>query len=322
MGSGGPSVNAVGLGGMALSSIYHPTDDESASALLRRAVELGVDHFDTSDAYGNGHNERLFGEALGQDRSNVFLATKFGNIRHPDGSRSVDGRPEYVAAACDASLTRLGVDVIDLYYIHRVDPNTPIEETMGALSELVSAGKVRHLGISEAAPATIRRAHAVHPLAATQVEFSLWTRFGEDELIPLCEELGIAYVAYSPLGRGFLTGTVKSVGDLSESDRRHGHPRFAAENIEANLELIRVVQDVAVAHGSSPSQVALAWVLERSGVMHVIPSTSSIAHLEENVAAGSLDLPAEDLDRLTAAFDPANVAGDRYNAGGLAKVQI
>ncbi len=322
VGSTGEAVGAVGLGGMALSSIYHPTDDESSVALMHHALECGVTHLDTADAYGGGHNERLFGKALGSRRDSVFLATKFGNVSTPEGQRIVNGRPEYVAAACDASLERLGCETIDLYYQHRVDPDVPIEETVGAMAGLVAAGKVRHLGLSEAAPATVRRAHATHPIAAIQVEYSLWTRFPEDELLPLCDELEIAYVAYSPLGRGFLTGTIKDAGDLSEDDRRRAHPRFSGESIEKNVQLLQALQDVAVEHGASPAQVALAWVLSRSERILPIPSTTSTVHLSENVAAAEIELTADEIDRLGSVFAADAVAGDRYPAGALNKVQL
>ena len=321
VGATGLSVGAVGLGGMALSSIYHPTEDAGSIALVHRALDLGVTHIDTADAYGGGHNERLFGKALASRRDSVYLASKFGQLMTSDGHRIVNGRPEYVVAACDASLERLGCDSIDLYYQHRVDTEVPIEETVGAMAGLVAAGKVRHIGLSEAAPETVRRAHATHPLAAIQVEYSLWTRFPEDELIPLCDELDIGFVAYSPLGRGFLTGTIKDAGDLSENDRRNSHPRFSAENISRNVELLQVLQDVAVDHGVAPAQVALAWVMAQSERILPIPSTTSPIHLEENVAAADIDLGDDDLERLGAVFAPDAVAGDRYPAGALAKVQ-
>jgi aryl-alcohol dehydrogenase-like predicted oxidoreductase len=322
VGSDGPEVGVIGLGGMALSSIYHPTDDATALGQLQRAVELGVTHFDTSDAYGDGHNERLFGDALRPSRDPLFVATKFGNIRYPDGSRGVDGRPEYVVKACEDSLNRLGIETIDLFYIHRVDPKTPVEETIGAMAGLIEAGKVRHLGISEAAPTTVRRAHATSPLSAVQVEYSLWTRFAEKELIPMCEELGIAFVAYSPLGRGFLTGTIKGVGDLGEGDRRLGHPRFEPDNLQRNLELLQALQDVAPVHGVSAAQVALGWILAQSASILVIPSTTSRSHLEENVDAGALVLTDDEVARLGEVFAPERIAGERYGADGLAMVQI
>lgn len=322
VGSTGLSVGAVGLGGMALSSIYHPTDDDSSVALMHHALDIGVTHVDTADAYGGGHNERLFGRALASRRDAVFLATKFGQMQTADGQRVVNGRPEYVVAACDASLERLGCDTIDLYYLHRVDPDVPIEETVGAMAGLITAGKVRHIGVSEAAPGTVRRAHATHPIAAIQVEFSLWTRFPEDELLPLCEELDIGYVAYSPLGRGFLTGTIKDAGDLGEGDRRHAHPRFSGESIEKNVQLLQALQDVAVEHGASPAQAALAWVLSKSDRILPIPSTTSTVHLEENVAAADIELTADEIDHLGSVFARDAVAGDRYPAGALTKVQL
>jgi len=322
VGATGEVVGAVGLGGLALSSTYHPTNDEDALALMRRAFDIGVTHLDTADAYGKGHNERLFGKAIGSRRDSVYLATKFGQLFTAEGKRIVNGRPEYVMAACDASLQRLGCDSIDLYYLHRVDPDVPVEETVGAMAGLVSAGKVRHIGLTEAAPATVRRAHATHPLAAIQVEYSLWTRFPEDELLGLCGDLGIGFVAYSPLGRGFLSGTIKAVGDLSEGDRRHDHPRFSGESIEKNVELLEALQDVAVVHGVAPAQIALAWVLASGERILPIPSTSTIAHLEENVAAAEVELTAEEVEMLGAVFDPDAVTGDRYPPAALNKVQL
>ncbi len=322
VGSTGEMVGAVGLGGLALSSTYHPTNDDDALALMHSAFDIGVTHLDTADVYGKGHNERLFGRAIMARRDSVYLATKFGQLFTAEGQRIVNGRPDYVVAACDASLERLACDRIDLYYLHRVDPDVPIEETVGAMAGLVSAGKVRHLGITEAAPATVRRAHATHPLAAVQVEYSLWTRFSEDELLALCDELDIGFVAYSPLGRGFLSGTIKDVGDLSEGDRRHAHPRFSGENIARNVELLQALQDVAVAHGVAPAQVALAWVLASSERILPIPSTSTVAHLEENVAAAEIELTAGEIETLGAVFGPEAVTGDRYPAGALQKVQL
>jgi aryl-alcohol dehydrogenase-like predicted oxidoreductase len=321
VGTTGVEVGAIGLGGMALSSIYHVADDDRSVALVRRALDLGVTHVDTADAYGAGHNEQLLGRVLASRRDEVFLATKFGQQTLSDGSRVVNGHPDYALAACDASLRRLGCEHIDLYYLHRVDPDVPIEETVGAMAQLVAAGKVRHLGVSEAAPATVRRAHAAHPLAAIQVEYSLWTRFADEELLPLCDELDIAYVAYSPLGRGFLSGTIKDVGDLDPDDRRKAHPRFSSDSIAHNLLLLQTLQDVAVVHGASPAQVALAWVLGRSERILPIPSTSSVTHLEENVAAADLELRVEEIARLGEAFAPAAIAGDRYPPAALAKVQ-
>lgn len=321
VGTTGTQVGAMGLGCMALSGTYRPSSDESGIALIHRALEIGVTHLDTSNAYGWGHNEKLLGQALAGRRDSVFLATKFGQAME-DGKRVVHGEPQYVRDSCDASLERLGTDHIDLYYIHRVDPTLPVEETVGAMAELVEAGKVRHIGISEAAPATIRRAHAVHPLAAVQTEYSLWTRFAEEEIFSVCQELDISYVAYAPVGRGFLTGVIKGTGDMDEGDRRHGHPRFTQENIDHNASLLQKLKDVAVAHGSSPSQVALAWVLAQGDFLLPIPGTTSIAHLEENVAAAALKLTQSEIAELSEVFDPAKIAGDRYPAVALAKVQI
>ena len=305
---------------MGLSSVYTATDDATAERVIHHAIDLGVEHFDSADAYGKqGHNERLVGRAIAHRRNEVVIATKFGQVVHDDGSREIRGTPEYVRTACDASLERLGIDTIDLYYAHRIDPNVPIEETVGAMSELVEAGKVRWIGLSEAAPDTVRRAHAVHPLAAVQAEYSLWTRFAEDEHFAICGELDIAYVAYAPIGRGFLSGTIKAQGDLRPGDRRSGHPRFSGENIAANVSMIDTLNDVAVEVGASPAQVSLAWVLTRGSFIHAIPGTTSPVHLEENVAAADVTLGQEQVSRLTAAF--ASVAGERYPAGALRHVQ-
>jgi len=249
----------------------------------------------------------------------VTLASKFGQLKE-DGKMIVRATPEYAKTACDASLSRLGVDVIDLYYAHRIDPNVPVEETVGAMSELVDEGKVRWLGLSEASPESVRRGHAVHPIVAVQAEYSLWTRFAEEEHFDICEELGIAFVAYSPLGRGFLSGTIKSAGDLRDGDRRQAHPRFTAENIESNITKIDTLNDVAVEVGASPAQVALAWVLAQRPFIHPIPGTTKVHHLEENVGAADVELNDEQLDRLRVAF--ATVAGDRYPPGAMKKVQI
>lgn len=315
------TVSAMGLGCMALSGTYRPSDDESGIALVHRAIELGVTHLDTSNAYGWGHNETLLGRALAGRRDQVFLASKFGQAME-DGKRVVHGEPQYVRDSCDQSLARLKTDYIDLYYIHRVDPTIPVEETVGAMAGLVAAGKVRHLGISEAAPATIRRAHAVHPLAAVQTEYSLWTRFAEEEIFGVCDELGISYVAYAPIGRGFLSGEIKGTEDLDETDRRRQHPRFAQENIDHNKVMLQALQDVAITHGISPSQVALAWLLAQHDFLLPIPGTTSISHLEENVAATAVTLTDQELSVLSETFDPARTAGDRYPTAALAKVQI
>jgi aryl-alcohol dehydrogenase-like predicted oxidoreductase len=314
-------VGAIGLGCMTMTSIYGPADDRESMRTIRRAAELGVTLIDTSDIYGNGGNERLVGQALKGIRERVVLATKFGNIRR-DGKPDVDGRPEHVRRACDASLARLGVDAIDLYYQHRVDPRVPIEDTVGAMAELVRAGKVRFLGLSEAAPATIRKAAAVHPIAALQTEYSLWTREVEDQILPTCRELGIGFVAYSPLGRGFLTGTLASPDHLAADDRRRQHPRFAAANLARNAELLASVRAVAAAHGATPAQVAIAWLLAKGDDIVPIPGTKSVTRLEEDAAAAALALTGEDIARLEAAFPPGITAGARYPADQLGRVGL
>jgi len=313
LGRGGPEVSALGLGCMGMSDFYAGRDDEESVATIHRALDLGVTLLDTADMYGVGRNEELVGRAIRERRSEVFLATKFGNVRGPKGEHlGVDGRPEYVRQACDRSLMRLRVDHIDLYYQHRVDPKVPIEDTVGAMSDLVRAGKVRFLGLSEASPATIRRAHAVHPVTALQTEYSLWTRHVEAEILPTCRELGIGFVPYSPLGRGFLTGRVRSVEDLPEQDYRRGSPRFQAENLERNLRLVAGVEAIAREIGATPAQVALAWVLGQGGDIVPIPGTKRRGYLEENLGALAVALSPADLRRIGEAFDPSDVAGDRY----------
>lgn len=309
----------MGFGCMGLTSNYGVTTDDQAIETVHRAIDLGITHFDTADAYAAGENEILVGKALADRRDEVTLASKFGQLKE-DGKMIVRCTPEYVKSACDASLKRLDVDVIDLYYAHRIDPEVPVEETVGAMSELVDEGKVRWLGLSEASPESVRRGHAVHPIAAVQAEYSLWTRFAEDEHFDVCNELGIAFVAYSPMGRGFLSGTIKSAGDLREGDRRQAHPRFSAENIESNITKIDTLNDVAVEVGAAPSQVALAWVLAQRSFIHPIPGTTKVPHLEENLGAADVELNDEQLDRLREAF--TTVAGDRYPPGALKKVQI
>lgn len=314
-------VPMIGLGCMPLGSHYRATNDEDSIRLVHRALELGVTHFDTANSYGWGHNETLLSKALAGRRDKVFLASKFGQAVQ-DGERIISGEPSFVRESCEQSLSRLQVDHLDLFYVHRIDVTVPIEETIGALAELVTEGKIRYIGMSEAAPATIRRANSVHQIAALQTEYALWTRFAEDEAFDLCEELGIAFVAYAPLGRGFLTGEIKATGDLDESDRRHNNPRFTKENISHNAALLQVVRDVALTHGRSPAQVALAWVLAQRDFIHAIPGTTRETHLEENVAASDLVLSKEELERLSAAFAPEKIAGLRYRSGPLSKVQV
>jgi aryl-alcohol dehydrogenase-like predicted oxidoreductase len=310
LGTQGLEVSEQGLGCMGMSEFYGSTDEGEGIATIQRAIELGVTFLDTADAYGVGANERLVGRAIADRRDRVTLATKFGYERREDGSfAGINGRPEYVRAACDASLERLGVDHIDLYYQHRVDASTPIEETVGAMAELVTEGKVRHLGLSEAAASTIRRAHAVHPISALQTEYSLWTRDPEGEILPGVRELGIGFVAYSPLGRGFLTGRFTSVDDLEPDDFRRRNPRFEGGNLEANLDLVRRVESVAEGKGATPAQVALAWVLSRGEDVVPIPGTKRRKYLEENAGASDLELTAEELALLE---EPFATAGARY----------
>ena len=321
LGAAGPVVSGIGLGCMGMSEFYGSSDDERSRKLILDALARGVTFLDTADTYGHGHNEALIADALARWSGEVFVATKFGICRERGSyARTINGRPEYVTAAAEASLRRLRRETIDLYYIHRVDGTVPIEETVGAMSRLVEAGKVRHIGISEASPETVRRAHATHPLTAIQSEYSLWTRGVEGELLPLLRELGIGFVAYSPLGRGFLTGKITDPQSLEEGDFRKNNPRFTGDNFRGNMALVAAVEEMARRREVTPARIALAWLLSRGKDIVPIPGTRRIEYLEDNIAALEISLSEEETARLEAVFAPANVRGARYPEAGMAGI--
>jgi aryl-alcohol dehydrogenase-like predicted oxidoreductase len=323
LGKSGLEVSAFGLGCMGMSEFYGEGNDEESIRVIHRSIELGMDFLDTADMYGVGRNEELVGKAIRDRRDKVTLATKFANVRGADGSfLGVNGKPEYVRKACDDSLRRLGIDVIDLYYQHRVDTQTPIEETIGAMAELVKKGKVRFLGMSEAAPATIRRAMKIHPIAALQTEYSLWSRDVEEEILPTCRELGIGFVAYSPLGRGFLTGQFKKPEDLPPGDRRHVFPRFQAENFQKNLDLVDELEKLAVKKNCKPSQLALAWVLAQGQDIIPIPGTKKLKYLEENAGGVNVMLTAQELAEIDRILPPGGAAGERYYGQAMKSLNL
>ena len=321
LGKDGLIVSALGLGCMGMSDFYGPGDDAESIAAIHKAMDSGVTFFDTADIYGIGRNEELVGRAIRDRRDKVVIATKFGNVRKGDGGWvGINGRPEYVRSACEASLKRLGIDTIDLYYQHRVDPATPIEETVGAMAELFREGKIRHLGLSEASPATIRRAHAVHPITALQTEYSLWSRDVEAEILPTCRDLGIGFVAYSPLGRGFLAGRFASPSEVAEGDVRKNHPRFHEENFQKNLAILKALKEQAKERGCAPAQLALAWLLVRGRDIVPIPGTKHVQYLEENLGAMNLRLTPPEVASIEAAIPAGITAGTRYPEGGMKNV--
>jgi aryl-alcohol dehydrogenase-like predicted oxidoreductase len=312
LGNSDIETSEIGLGCMTMTGIYGPADETESIATIHAAIDSGVNFIDTADAYGNGSNETLVGKAIAGRRDKVVLATKFGNIYAKDSERGADGRPEYVREACEASLKRLNIDVIDLYFQHRVDKAVPIEDTVGAMSEMVREGKVRTLGLSECSSETLRRAHAVHPISALQSELSLWTQFALNDHLPVCKELGVTYIAYSPLGRGMLTGAIKADGDMSEKDRRRDHPRFQGDNLKHNVAVIAPIESLAKAKGCTPAQIALAWTLAQGENVLPIPGSKRLEHLNLNIAAAEIELSADELQELHDSIPPDFTAGSRY----------
>ncbi len=322
LGTNGPEVSAVGLGCMGMSIAYGEMDEEGSIATIHRALEIGVTLINTADMYAKGKNEELVGRALKGKRDEAILTTKFGQITNPDGTGGVDGRPEYVQTACEASLQRLGVDHVDLYCQHRVDPDVPIEETVGAMARLIEQGKTRYIGLSEAGAETIRRAHATHPITCLETEYSLWTRDVEAEILPACRDLGIGFVAYAPLGRGFLSGAYHSPDDFRDGDRRLDHPRFNADNMEQNISLLETLEKVAESKGFKTAQLAISWLLHQGEEIFPIPGTQRIKYLEQNARAVDLKLQPQDLKQLSDAFPVGVTSGDRYPAGAMKKLSI